>query len=96
MVQGYSPAGFASLPLPNPISFEDDPGFGLELGPRPCTSLEPGDCCAAGMYILHVLYGTLLVILSFTNAQILLKLNSCNCCLVSVAWVAEEAPCEIC
>ncbi|KAL3143120.1 PSII 6.1 kDa protein [Trebouxia sp. C0009 RCD-2024] len=38
--QGYSAAGFASLPLPEPLSLEDDPGFALELDLR-CKSLEP-------------------------------------------------------
>ena len=48
-MQDFSAADFGSLPLPESICFEDDPGFGLELGLRPCASLEPGDglCCTA-------------------------------------------------
>lgn len=42
-MQDFSAAEFGSLPLPESIRFEDDPGFGLELGLRPCASLEPGD-----------------------------------------------------
>lgn len=41
-MQCFSAAEFGSLPLPESISFEDDPGFGLELDLRPCVSLEPG------------------------------------------------------
>ena len=41
-LQGFSAAGFASLPLPETMAFEDDPGFGLELGARPSLSLGPG------------------------------------------------------
>ena len=44
LVQGYSAAAFASLPLPETLNFEDDPGFGPELDIRPSVSLEPGTC----------------------------------------------------
>ena len=40
MVQSNS--GFASLPLPGSTNFEDDQEHSLELGMRPCESLEPG------------------------------------------------------
>ncbi|KAL0030750.1 hypothetical protein WJX77_004631 [Trebouxia sp. C0004] len=33
--------GFASLPLPGSINFEDEYGLSLELGVQPCESLEP-------------------------------------------------------
>ena len=42
-MQDVLAAEFGSLPLPESISFENDPGFELELDPRPCASLEPGD-----------------------------------------------------
>lgn len=42
-MQGVLAAEFGSLPLPESISIENDPGFELELDPRPCASLEPGD-----------------------------------------------------
>ena len=42
-IQDFSAAEFGSLPLPEHISIEDDPGFGLELDLRPCVSLEPGE-----------------------------------------------------
>ena len=42
-MQDFPAAEFGSLPLPESISFEDDPGFELELDLRPCASLEPGD-----------------------------------------------------
>lgn len=45
-MQDFSAAGLRPLPLPEPIRLEDDPGFGIELDPRPCISLESGDCLA--------------------------------------------------
>ncbi len=44
-MQSYS--GFASLPLPGSTNFEDDQELSLELGMRPCESLEPGLPCPA-------------------------------------------------
>ena len=44
-MQSYS--GFASLPLPGRTNFEDDQELSLELGMRPCESLEPGLPCPA-------------------------------------------------
>ena len=44
-MQSYS--GFASLPLPDSTNFEDNQELGLELGMRPCESLEPGLPCPA-------------------------------------------------
>ena len=37
-----SDSGFASLPLPGSTNFEDGEELSLELGMRPCESLEPG------------------------------------------------------
>ena len=44
-MQSYS--GFASLPLPDSTKFENDQELSLELGLRPCESLEPGLPCPA-------------------------------------------------